>query len=230
MIQGIDVSSHNGRPDFAKAHAAGFAFAICKATEGQGFTDPRFLENWAKLGDVPGMKRGAYHFARPDSVGGRRDGEAEARDFCAVLKRAGSYGCGAMPPALDFEKYSDSDGDDNIPWIAGFVAVVEAELGRSPMIYTGRNVWRYETGNTNAFAHLPLWQVSYSRTARRPMRGLPWPAWTLWQWSGGGRFAHSEPVPGVGVADVNRFNGDAASLERLASPAIWTRDNPWRVR
>lgn len=219
-IQGIDVSHHQGNVDFEAVADSGMRFAIAKCTEGVNYEDPKFRENWAKMLDVGADKllRGAYHFARPSSTGGSADGEAEARDFCAVLKSVGSYEEGCLPPALDFEEYSDSDGNDNIPWIEAFVRVVEAELGRSPMIYTGANVWRYEVSNTDKFIHLPLWQVYYSRTATQPAE-TPWATWTFWQWSGGGQYAYYGPVPGIpgsGICDVNRFNGTEDQLLQLA--------------
>lgn len=218
MIQGIDVSHHQGSVDYAKVTASGMRFAIVKATEGQNYVDPRFRENWDKLVALghETIYRGAYHFARPSSTGGASDGEAEAKDFCAALKSAGHFSEGALPPAIDFEEYSNSNANDNIPWISAFVHVVESELGRFPMIYTGANVWNYEVGNTDAFIHLPLWQVAYSNTASQPPK-MPWPTWTFWQWSGGGDFAYYGPVPGVsGDCDVNRFNGDETALAALA--------------
>jgi GH25 family lysozyme M1 (1,4-beta-N-acetylmuramidase) len=219
-IQGIDVSYHQGTVNFGQVASSGMRFAICKATEGVNYTDPKFHENWAKLVDLSHetIYRGAYHFARPSSTGGSADGEAEARDFCAVLKKGGHYSEGALPPALDFEEYSDSDGNQNIPWIKAFVNVVQQELGRQPMIYTGANVWRYEVANTSEFIELPLWQVYYSSSATKPTT-MPWPAWTFWQWSGGGQYAYHGPVPGIpgsGVCDVNRFNGGEDALAALA--------------
>lgn len=219
-LQGIDVSSHQGVVDFAAVARAGFRFAICKATEGVGFVDPRFGANWAQLVELghETLYRGAYHFARPSSVGGGADGESEALSFCTTMKSVGHYGPGALPPVLDFEEYSDSDVRENVPWIEAFVRVVENELGRSPMIYTGANVWRFEVGDSPKFTHLPLWQVYYSRTASHPP-ATPWHQWTFWQWSGGGRYAYYGPVPGIpgsGICDVNRFNGTEQQLATLA--------------
>jgi GH25 family lysozyme M1 (1,4-beta-N-acetylmuramidase) len=232
-IQGIDISKHQGNVDFSAVAASGMRFAIVKCTEGENYVDPKFRENWAKLLDLGSstILRGAYHFARPSSTGGSGDGEAEAMDFCAELKTVGGYEDGCLPPALDFEEYSESDAHDNIPWIESFVRVVEAELGRSPMIYTGSNVWRYEVGNTDKFVSLPLWQVYYSRTAQQPP-SMPWPTWTFWQWSGGGSYAYYGPVPGIpgsGVCDVNRFNGTEDQLLQLAmmgSPPMPTFPKP----
>lgn len=218
-ISGIDVSHHQGSVDFKQVAASGQRFAIAKATEGVNYVDPRWLENWRKLRDLDGeIYRGAYHFARPSSVGGERDGRAEALDFCKALKAGGGYLAGALPPALDFEEYSESDAKDNIPWIRAFIMTVEDELGRSPMIYTGANIWASEVGNTDEFVHLPLWLVNYTRRSEPPrLARMPWGEFTFWQWSGGGQFAYGPRVPGVrGVVDLNRFNGNEDDLAGLA--------------
>ena len=83
------------------------------------------------------------------------------------------------------------------------------------MIYTGKNIWRYEVGNTSAFTSYPLWQVFYSGTATQPP-DMPWPSWTLWQYSGGGSHQHHPDVPGVGSVDVNRWAGTMDELRQFA--------------
>ena len=225
-LQGIDVSKHQGKNvDFKATQSADMTFAFVKMTEGVGYIDPEFKNNWRKLVDLDGQYiRGVYHFARPDTVGGRIDGENEARYMVRVLKSNGHWQEGCLPPALDYEKYCDSGPRENGEWVRGFVEVVEAELGRTPIIYTGRNVWRYELGDTREFVRCPLWQVRYTKKPQ-PVP-MPWPTWTFWQWSGGKgkdfdhRFwmmAHGK-MPGVasGYCDVNRFNGTKEALWELA--------------
>lgn len=221
-IQGIDISGAQGpNVNHAEVAASGMNFCICKATEGVGYLVDTFKDNIARIRETHNMGRiyypGAYHFARPDSVGGAIDGKAEGEWFCDVIEEAcGSIIHNFMPPALDFEKYSESDGGENIPWIEAWIEVVQRRLQRDPMIYTGRNVWRYEVSNTSRFVQYPLWQVYYSGTAESPP-DMPWESWTFWQYSGGGNFQHHPPVPGVGVVDVNRFRGDINDLHRIAS-------------
>lgn len=235
-IKGIDVSKHQGSyVDFERVYDQGFKFSIVKATEGTDFQDKLFFSNWEKLLKLDGeMYRGAYHFARPDSVGGASDGAAEAKDFAAALKAAGGYSKGCLPPTLDFEKYSESDASDNVPWIEAFVKTIEDELGRTPMIYTGANIWKYEVGNSDAFTDLPLWLVYYTSADRpsKPMNSLPWEDFTFWQFSGGGDYAHHPPVEGIGkdgaamVIDVNYFNGTDSDLAGLAMMGDESVPNP----
>ena len=217
-IQGIDVSHHQGDVNHQQVADSGMKFCICKATEGRDWEDPRFEENIQEIREVTGQVYypGAYHFARPDSVGGAEDGRAEAEDFCDVIERVcGDITQDFMPPALDFEVYSESDFNDNIPWIQNWIDVVVGRLNRVPMIYTGKNVWKYEVDNTAEFVGFPLWLVYYTAGSDEiPMASLPWDEWKLWQYSGGGTYQHHPDVPGVGVVDVNRFAG---TLEDLAS-------------
>jgi len=223
-IQGIDISHHQGQVDHELvATSGGMSFCICKATEGRDHEDSMFEENIAEIRGVSERFQegityypGAYHFARPDTDGGSaEDGRAEAEWFCDVVEQAcGSIENNFMPPVLDFEKYSESDFNENIPWIQAWLDTVQARLKRQPMIYTGKNVWKYEVGNTDLFVAWPLWLVYYTAGSDQiPMESLPWGEWALWQYSASGSYQHAPPVPGAGIVDVNRFSG---SLEDLA--------------
>lgn len=237
--QGIDISKHQGSVDMSKVAAAGMRFVICKATEGVTYTDPKFFESWrdlVKMGPTaPGqpdrLYRGAYHFARPDNNPGRAGGEAEGKNFASVLKQVSGFGTGAFCLALDFEKRID-DVAGNIAFIRGWLHVVEQELGRRPWIYAGPNIWNFSLGDSDAFIDYPLWIPRYSNTLTKPPRmpksstAREWP-WTLWQWSGGGDGA--TPLPGVGVVDMNRFNGtedDLAAFADLRAPVLVRRALP----
>lgn len=216
QISGIDVSHHQGDCDFQAAYDAGQRFCYCKATEGRDYLDPRFQENWVKLMELDGrMGRGAYMFARPDSVGGASDGQAEAEDFCEVLKAVGGYDRGAGPPCIDYEKYSGKGTEANLQYIDAAVKTIQDQLGRDPIIYTGSTIWGYQTENTSDFTDLGLWLVDYSREnyPTEAMQTIAWDSFAMWQWSGGGDFAYAEPTPGIGQCDVNWWGGDRASFE-----------------
>lgn len=217
MIQGIDISRHQGDVDFKKVQGDGMQFCFCKASEGGDLRDPAVSLYWSQLQET-NMFRGLYHFARPDLRIGRKGGEAEGWNFVEVARSLGNTHTGCLPPMLDFEKYSESDSRDNVPWIQGWLDVVEGELGRTAGIYTGANIWRYEVGDTASFSDRTLWQVDYTATRSEPkvIAGGAW-RWSFWQYSGGGDYAYHGPVPGVtGACDVNRFNGTQADLDALA--------------
>lgn len=243
QIHGLDIAHHQGNVNFSEVAGDGFRFCICKATEGADYEDPKFRQNMEKIAELrltedASFYGGAYHFARPDNRSGRSGGETEGRWFCKVLKEVSAeYGFSIeeefIEPALDFEKYSDENGTTNIPWIEGFLAVLEGETGRGGMIYTGPNVWMYEVSNTTQFNDRPLWEVTYSSQGTNPTANPirmpknepdePYWNWTLWQWSGGGDYDYYYrqfgPIAGVpsGIADVNRLNGGEEQLRELAN-------------
>jgi len=259
MIQGLDVSHHQGSVNFEEVAGDGFRFCICKSTEGSDYEDPRFRENMRKIAELretnPNFYGGAYHFARPDNRTGRQGGETEGRWMSKVLNEvANEYGFSIeenfLEPALDFEKYSESGAAENIPWIEGFLHVLQEETGRDGMLYTGPNIWMYEVGNTDQFVETPLWEVTYSPRGSDPNANPPrmpknapdkeeW-EWVLWQWSGGGNYDYYRrefgDIAGIpsGNADVNRLNGGEDVLRDLAladgegpdpdpSPITWPR-------
>ena len=215
-ISGVDVSHHQGDCNFQEADDSGQRFAYVKATEGRDYLDPRFIENWNKLMQLDGkMGRGAYMFARPDSIGGAADGAAEAEDFCEALKAVGGYDRGAGPPMIDYEKYSGQGVTANLQYIDACVKTIQDSLGRDPIIYTGDTIWDYQTGNSDRWVQLALWLVDY-REAPYPtsaMESLPWETFAIWQWSGGGDFAYADPVPGIGQCDTNWWGGDKLAFE-----------------
>lgn len=257
MIQGIDVSHHQGVIDVAAVRSSGMRFCVVKATEGVDYEDPEFRRTLAAIAALRPEGQpfypGAYHFGRPDHHTGRSGGEDEAGFFARVLQEAArecglSLASGFLEPVLDFETYCDSDecgAADHSGWIDGFLAVLAAETGRGGMIYTGANVWRYQVGDTDQFARagVPLWQVSYSRqgaeSAATPPR-IPgdagratWPA-AIWQWSGGGEYNYYGPVPGVDAStDIDRLMGDESlltALTRAGTPStegVSAADSPW---
>lgn len=246
-LLGIDVSTSQGDIDFSRVRGAGFRFCICKASEGADYQDPRFVANMQRIRDLgvgSGFYAGAYHFARPDHRAGRSGGETEGKWFCKVLAATAtqldlSLAHDFLEPVLDMETYDESDASDNVAWIQGFLAVIEGEIGRKGMIYTGPNYWRYQVADTDAFneAGIPLWQVKYTKTGGDPTQSpqrMPsdtgkaqWVA-ALWQWSGGGDFAYYHAqhgaIPGIasGIADVSRVLGDESLLARLAAASPTT--------
>lgn len=241
-LLGADVSKHQGEVNFQALVDEGFKFCICKASEGADYTDPRFAESMQAMRELNAsgvrLYPGAYHFARPDNRQGRAGGETEGRWFAQVLRSfvgLDDLQNNFLPPALDFEKYSESDFKDNIPWIEGFLHVLEEENGRSGMVYTGPNIWKYEVGDTDQFVHYPLWEVKYSRSGANAGSHPPrmptdtskefWP-WTFWQWSGGGDFAYYGSIPGVGVVDVNNFQGAEEDLAKLANAGCGAGPDP----
>lgn len=68
-VIGADVSMHQGTIDMRRLKEQDIAFVFIKATEGSGFQDVHFAENWANAQQA-GLPCGAYHFFSFDSPGG----------------------------------------------------------------------------------------------------------------------------------------------------------------
>ena len=65
-IPGIDVSKHQGQPDWAAVRGAGNAFAYIKATEGIGSVSSTLDAQLAGARGA-GLVTGLYHYGRPDT-------------------------------------------------------------------------------------------------------------------------------------------------------------------
>ncbi|MGP4016095.1 lysozyme [Saccharopolyspora sp. 5N708] len=203
-ITGMDVSGHQGDVDWPKAWADGGRFAYVKATEGTGFRNPHFVQQYNGSYEV-GMIRGAYHFALPD----RSTGAAQANFF---VDNGGGWSKDGktLPGALDIEynPYGDTcyglDGAAMSRWIADFSNTYHARTGRFPIIYTTTDWWNRCTASNPDFApNNPLWIARYGPE----LGALPagWGFHTIWQNSDRG------PLPGG--QDV--FNGSTKQLTRF---------------
>src|ERR1700730_9398342 len=127
-LKGIDVSHHNGRPDWGVVAGNNYLFAIAKATEGLTVNDARFAGNWQGIQDA-GLVRGAYHFARPSN----NTPEDEADHFLAQVAAAGGVETGDLL-ALDME--DEGTAEDLHDWSLTWLPRVERQVGFKPLFYS----------------------------------------------------------------------------------------------
>ncbi|UJW34026.1 lysozyme [Saccharothrix sp. AJ9571] len=202
-VEGIDVSGHQGNVNWQHWWNQGKRFAFVKATEGTGYQNPYFTQQYNGSYNI-GMIRGAYHFALPD----RSSGTAQADYF--VNNGGGWSGDGkTLPGALDIEFnpygatcYGKSQASMGA-WIREFHDRYHARTGRWPVIYTNTNWWNECVGSTQNFgATVPLWVARYSSTVGPLPYG--WSFYSFWQYT-------STPI------DFNRWNGDYAQLQKMAT-------------
>jgi lysozyme len=144
-MKGVDVHGDKGAIDWRRVRAAGFEFAILKATEGRTFDDERFSFN-RRAAKAAGLVVGAYHFARPDN----NSPEAEVQHFLRIARPMR----GELIPALDWET-----NPPTATWASRFLQVLENEIGTPPIFYTFPDFLR-RTGHFGDFHRFPLW---YSR-------------------------------------------------------------------
>ena len=195
-VEGIDVSGWQGNVDWAAQWNAGKRFVWVKATEGTGYENPYFAQQYNGSYNQ-GFIRGAYHFARPDVS----SGATQANYFSN--NGGGWSGDGrTLPGALDMEYnpygatcYGLSKAAMT-SWIKDFSDTYKARWNKYPAIYTSTSWWSQcvsgDFSSTN-----PLWVARYASSVGT----LPyaWGVYTVWQYS-------SSPI------DQNTFNG---SYDRL---------------
>lgn len=190
--RGIDVSHHQGAIDFGKVKASGIGFAVVKATEGVGFTDPLFAA-YRRQARAAGLIVGIYHFARAG------DAAAEAAYFLRVV--------GALQPGeflvLDWEvPATDPPG-----WCKAWLDAVHAATGVKPLIYLNQSAmrgWNWTDGVVRG--DYGLWLAVYDNSTAQPAVSQ-WAAAAMKQYSDRGT------VPGIsGGVDLDVFYGTAEQL------------------
>ncbi|GAA3008370.1 lysozyme [Actinokineospora diospyrosa] len=201
-VSGIDVASYQGNVDWKYWWGQGKRFAYVKATEGTGYKNPYFAQQYNGSYDV-GMVRGAYHFALPD----RSTGAAQATYF-ATNGGGWSRDGKTLPGVVDLEYnpygatcYGKTQAA-MAAWIRDFTTTYRARAGRDAVIYTSTSWWTLCVGIASFATTNPLWVARYATAVGT----LPhnWPYWTFWQHS-------SSPI------DQNYFNGAVDRLRVLAT-------------
>jgi lysozyme len=204
-VQGIDVSNHQGRVDWA-AVALTKGFAFIKASEGVRFVDPYFRENWAGSRDA-GIVRGAYHYALPSANLPR----AEAAHFLTVLDQQEG---GLLPGdllALDLEDPDVAPHRDLLEWTLGWLERVEEATGVRPVLYSRLNYLAAHGLLDIRLTGYPLWLAHYQSTP--PAVPYPLRRFLFWQYSATGM------VGGVDAhCDLDEFFGALDELRALGKP------------
>lgn len=201
-VQGVDVASYQGHVYWPDAKAAGIDFAFIKATEGTGYTNPYFADNWAHS-KLAGVIRGAYHFGRPGS-----DATAQADYFVNTVRPVS----GDLQMALDIEATDGRSPSQVWSWVQTFINRIKYRTGRPGIIYTGFYFWRDSVGDPHNNLNCPLWLAAY---VSDPTPYVPhgWSTWTFWQYTSSGS------VPGIsGNVDRDAFNGTLSNLNNLRLP------------
>lgn len=217
-VPGMDVSGWQGNVDWAAAYAAGARFAVVKATEGTGYTNSSFAQQYLGSAAV-GMTRGAYHFALPDTSSG-----TVQADYFVGHGGGWSADGRTLPPALDIEY--DPYGPTcyrltqpaMVGWIRAFVDEVHARTSRYPIIYTTADWWARCTGNSASFGSDPLWIARYNTSPGVLPAG--WPFESIWQYADHGAFVGDQDAFDGTTAQLARFAGVAEPVAASVTPAV----------
>ena len=178
FVYGIDIYHSDGRGYELEKLDTGkdnISFVICKATEGNYKTDPKFEKNWEIL-QQKGVIRGAYHFYVCDV-----DPLLQAQYFLQQIDSVSHITANDLPPVIDIESPAVNGNCNRIQDnILLFLNAVEQKLSRKPMIYTnlrGGNDFL----NDPRFRSYPLWIAEPG--VKTPGLPLTWKkeGWTIWQ-------------------------------------------------
>jgi lysozyme len=206
----IDVSHHNGAIDWPAVAAAGIALVFIKATQGNGFVDPRFEHNRRGAMEA-GLLVVPYHFLD------LADAEEQAAHFLDVT------GLGTGEPAMiDWETAAPASS------LVAFGRVLRAVSGRVPVAYYGFAQLRHADRELSGW---PLLLPEYPRgnapgcyrsLVRRSPRLPPGRAAC---WEGGQRpydfhqYTPAGHVDGIAtVVDRSVWVGDLAALKTWHAP------------
>ena len=170
-VLGVDISEYQADVDMETLAGQNIEFIYMKATEGSGYTDSRFEENWENAEEA-GILAGAYHFFSFDSPG-----KLQAENYVSTV---GSL-AGKLIPAVDVEFYADKKENPPDPLevakeLQAFLDALEEEYHVKPMIYCPREI--YKKYIADYFDGYPRW-----------VRSVYYPAvfeagadWTVWQY------------------------------------------------
>ena len=215
MLKGIDISHWQKGIDLG---AIDVDFVICKATEGNGYTD-EMCDTFYQKAKGLGKKLGVYHFARPD-LG--NSPEAEADWF---VKETLGYHKEAML-ILDWESGNLQD----TVWARKWLDRVYSKTGVKPVIYMSASVMRSADWGDVVAGDYGLWVANYGTndgTAQESVfNNYPlkyWDFYALWQYTSKGRLNGYN-----GNLDLNYFSGDGTAWDKYAggSPSYSKPSNP----
>jgi GH25 family lysozyme M1 (1,4-beta-N-acetylmuramidase) len=194
-VPGIDVSRWQGEIDWGRVAAAGYRFAVIRATVGNYYTDPRFYINWEGAGDAK-LLLAAYHVLAPE-----RPADSQIECLFDVLgARSPDF-----PVVFDVELRREVSPERITACIIASADLVERKDGRRPIIYTARWFWDNNVLRSPDWSTYDLWVAHYG--VESPALPADWDEWKLWQHSDRGR------VPGIHAAtDLNWFNGSYEDL------------------
>lgn len=198
FIVGNDISKHQGDVDF-EVYKKNSNFLIIKATEGVGYTDPKFSRNQSESRRV-GLPLGYYHFARPDL---KNSAEAEANWF---IKTLGQLRDGEFL-VLDYEA---NWGGNVVSWCKTFLDTIKAINNCKPLVYLNQALITGKNWQPVVDAGYGLWVAAYTYDPTKNTFKLgAWKFAAMQQWT------NKQIVPGiVGPVDGNVFFGSVITLKK----------------
>lgn len=198
----IDISHHQGYPDFDEVRASGVRGVIHKATEGTSFIDSARAENLANAKKA-GLAIATYFWLKPG------DGRAQAEFYLSVIDPVDGERV-----VIDYEE----DGCTLTTLRDAVQALLDYKRGLQITVYSGHLLKEQLGDDHDDFlaSSTDLWLAQYTNDEG----DISWPegtynVWTLWQYSESGE------IPGIddGYVDLDNFNGNDENFLKWISPA-----------
>ena len=196
FLQGVDISSYQGNPNFDQLKAENIDFVIARASYGVGYTDAQFPRNRIELRRT-GTPHGFYHYAYPEY----NAPEKEADWFISVI--------GDLDEneflALDFEEKYTGNKDT---WCRLFLDRIGWHLnGYKPLLYINESTMSGNDWTQVIQANYGLWLALWDGTQNVP--ASKWPVVSFKQ------YTDKTNVGGIeGNVDGDIFFGDIATLNK----------------
>lgn len=210
----IDISHHQGTPDFRRVAADGVIAMIHKATQGTSNVDECRAENIVNAMNA-GIACCTYHFLEHGNISAQMQHYARTVEFCEGERVVIDY--------EDWPDHSMVDIDDLVEaakWLLSDPRDLQVTVygSESKLMETLSNL------DEQQFAVLQqtdLWVAHYGVAAPEQWPDV-WNYWTLFQYSEDGQI---DGVSGS-LVDLNRFNGSDENLIEWISPATGDRPQP----
>jgi lysozyme len=195
-----DLSHWDPANDYKAVKQDGIVGVIYKATEGQSYNDPSYVDQQTAA-KAAGLCWGAYHFADASDVDGQVDNfltfACPDRDelFC-----------------LDWEDNPSGSGKMSPSQVKEWITKVEDALERpNECVIYGGNTIKEALGDEidEFFASRRLWLCQYGST---PVVPPCWKTYWLWQFTDGEVGPSPHTIDGIGPCDINSYQGGADEL------------------
>ncbi len=226
-INGLDVSSMQGRPNWKLVKEAGFDFVYIQSSRYSSTPELSFLAQSEGAREA-GLLVGSYHFCSHDS-----DPIKQAGFYFRTSGGLGSKS-GELPPMVDWEYCTTSKYPDHpkhcVTWIETFIGECQRLWypdnanrlhKRHIVLYSYPNYCgshQPALAASRVLGGYPLCYASYRQDGAVPLSTgdavvhplpKPWLGWSLCQYSGN----VGVPVPGIkGACDRQVFNGSSGEF------------------
>jgi lysozyme len=197
----IDISHHQGYPDFDDVKRSGVLGVVHKATEGSSFIDDARAEN-LRNATAAGLATSTYFWLKPG------DGRAQAEFYLSIIDPV--HGERVV---IDYEE----DGCSLTTLKDAVQALLDFRRELQVTIYSGHLLKEQLGDDPDDFLakHTDLWLAQYtSDESNISWSSATYPQWKLWQYSETGE------IPGIddSYVDLDNFNGSDAAFLTWINP------------